>query len=170
MPVLIPPWKKQSEWRELHKTLAALISSREKGLADARTAARNIRMHLVDVALPMENLCLETCRFCPGVCCRAATVWADFKDALFWHLAGQNIPPAQNLSRAGQTCRYLGAKGCTLPRLSRPFMCTWYICPTQVSRLRNLPQSASCTKLKMTLQTIKDLRTEMENAFICAVL
>jgi hypothetical protein len=27
--------------------------------------------------------------------------------------------------------RYWKPKGCVLPRMSRPWICTWYLCPTQ---------------------------------------
>jgi hypothetical protein len=84
-------------------------------------------------------------------------------------MTGQALPLQQNISGHHQVCCYLGSRGCTLPRLSRPFMCTWYLCPTQVSRLKNSPEHGDWKQLYDTLQIIKQHRRMMENAFVVAV-
>lgn len=55
------------------------------------------------------------------------------------HLCGIDIPGNQALSAPGDRCRYLGYRGCRLPRDARPWVCTWYVCPTQAARLRGVP-------------------------------
>jgi hypothetical protein len=82
----------------------------------------------------------------------------------------KSISMEQNHSAFGQVCQYLGKRGCTLPRLSRPFLCTWYLCPTQVSRMKTTIGNGDTTGLIDTLQSVKHHRLMMEEAFIEAVL
>ena len=166
---MLPPWRKPDEWQEVHKTLTQSIGDKRKELARARILAQEIRRQLDTVAQQMDSLCLQTCWFCPDICCLKARVWADFKDLTFWHLSGQAIPLHQTISGLNQVCRYLGSRGCTLPRLSRPFVCTWYVCPTQVSRLQTDPEYDRWISLRDTLQSIKHSRQMLENAFVEAV-
>ena len=93
----------------------------------------------------------------------------DFKDLLFAHLNGLEIPPAQLMTNRKMICRYLGNQGCTLERISRPWICTWYLCPTQLGALR--ADAALGTKafyLETSTATRRE-RKEMEAAFIKAL-
>ena len=166
---LIPPWKEPAEWREFHHTLSHTISTRAVELNRARSMAFNIREQFLAASRIMERLCSQTCTHCPAVCCLSAKIWADFKDVLFWHFCGLAVPLWQTISHVDQICRYLGSRGCTLPRLSRPFVCTWYLCPTQVSRLQANTNDDDLESLRSTLRSIKHDRQMMENAFVEAV-
>lgn len=166
---LIPPWKMPDSWQEINKTIAQTIRNNGKGLARVHTLAQEICGQLDAVALQMDSLCLQTCWFCPDICCLKARIWADFKDLIFWHLSGQAVPLHQTLSDLNQVCRYLGSRGCTLPRLSRPFVCTWYVCPTQVSRLQADPEGDRWIGLRDTLQAVKHSRQMLENTFVEAL-
>lgn len=166
---MIPPWKKLIEWREFNLTLATTISTHAAELNQARFIAGDIQEQLNSITHFMDRLCGKTCAYCPTACCLSAKIWADFKDVLFWHLACQAVPLEQNISHSHDICQYLGSRGCVLPRLSRPFVCTWYLCPTQVSRLRRIPENDDRTRLQNALQSIKQQRLMMENAFVAAV-
>jgi hypothetical protein len=84
---------------------------------------------------------------------------------LFLHLNGHQIPPAQLLADFKETCSYLSPKGCILPRFSRPWVCTWYLCPTQKANFRQKPNSVQ-DKFSRAVQAIKTGRKEMESEFI----
>jgi len=94
-----------------------------------------------------------------------ATVWTDFKDLLFLGLAGENFPPAQLIKSPSDTCRYLGQKGCILPRIKRPWNCTLYLCPTQ-NRILRRESSKVQKKFNQAVQAIKTGRKKMGNEFI----
>lgn len=164
------PFQKPAEWREFNLILANTISTHAAKLNKTKRLAKEIHERLRATTDSMERLCAKTCTHCPDVCCLSAKIWADFKDALFWHLTGQVIPLEQNINHYRETCLYLGKRGCTLPRLSRPFICAWYLCPTQVSRLKAIPEGEPFTGLRETLQSIKQKRIMMENAFISSLL
>jgi hypothetical protein len=53
--------------------------------------------------------------------------------------------------------------------MSRPFVCTWYLCPTQVSRLKTSPNHDAWQGLQNTLTSVKRQRQIMENAFVEAL-
>ena len=166
---LIPPWGSIAEWREFHHMLSHTISTSAGELKRARSQAGAIQDQLLTVSDMMAQLSAETCTHCPAVCCLSAKIWADFKDALFWHLTDQAVPLRQTISHVNQVCRYLGSQGCTLPRMSRPFVCTWYLCPTQVSRLQTSPNHNAWEGMQNTLTSVKRLRHKMENTFVNAL-
>jgi hypothetical protein len=115
-----------------------------------------------------EQLAAATCAVCPDPCCRHAKVWLDFQDLLFIHLHGETLPPHQLRRNLHEPCRFLGLNGCTLPRSSRPWICTWYICPTQRQTLvRDVP--GGMAQISAMLSRVKFLRKEMERRFLTAL-
>jgi hypothetical protein len=43
------------------------------------------------------------------------------------------------MRRYEEVCCYRHPRGCRLARISRPWICTWYLCPAQTSRIRRPP-------------------------------
>jgi hypothetical protein len=62
-------------------------------------------------------------------------------------------------------CRYLGPRGCRLSRLDRPWVCTWYLCPTQRERLRNEDRPAY-DRLQQEMKAIGAGRKALLRAFL----
>ena len=86
----------------------------------------------------------------------------------FIHLHHETLPPHQLRRNLYERCRFLGLHGCTLPRLSRPWICTWYICPTQRQALeRDVP--GGMVQLTAMMSRVKFLREEMEQRFLTAL-
>lgn len=161
------PWNTPVLWREANASLTAAIQRNQSLIEKPRRQAGRIK-DMYQLTFPlMDRLCRETCPVCTNICCRRAWVWADFKDLLFFHLAGIPLPDQQLMSRRGDCCHYGGTDGCRLERIQRPFVCTWYLCPAQTQRLRNDP--AEMKNVSDSLQQIKHLRREMEASFIRAV-
>jgi hypothetical protein len=159
------PWGKSAAWREANRTLGFLIRRHRRELAQAVTIARRVQVHLASLFALMDDLCTATCRFCPDPCCLTAKVWIDFRDLLFLHLAGQPVPMAQLRHDLNGACRCLGPKGCTLPRISRPWVCAWYLCPPQAARLKKKAPPVQ-ENFRRAVQAVKTGRKEMEAEFV----
>jgi hypothetical protein len=145
--------------------MALLIDRHRPALDRTAGAAAAIRTRL-DILFPiLDGLCEPTCPECRAPCCRHATVAFDHPDLIFLHLAGQAVPPLQPRTAPGGACNYLGPRGCLLPRAGRPWICTWYLCPSQKSLLQEEPAKI----VSQTISEIKGLRKEMETAFIRTV-
>ena len=161
-----PPWKNSTSWREANHTVAFLIDRHGNHLQDAIRVARKLYRKMVSLVPLLEELCRATCTYCPDPCCFSAYAWFNFKDLLFVHLNGLAIPPAQLMTDRKMVCRYLGVRGCTLERLSRPWICTWYLCPAQNGVLR---ADHACGKKAFFHETaieIRGGRKKMETVFI----
>jgi hypothetical protein len=161
-----PPWKNADSWREANHTLVFLIDRYENALHESTSVARNLYRKMVSLFPLLEELCMATCTHCPDPCCFSAYAWLDFKDLLFAHLNGLPVPPAQLMTDRKTVCCYLGARGCTLERISRPWICTWYLCPAQLAALR---RDNACGKKAFFLETTTEIRggrKAMETAFI----
>jgi len=155
------PWNTPDLWQAANASLATAV----KHMPDAsRILARRIRCLLEQTFPLMDRLCRHTCPSCLDVCCSRAWVWIDFKDLLFIHLAGLSPPERQLLSRPGNHCFFAGPEGCRLNRIQRPFICTWYQCPTQARLLKAWPRQKQ--RLTTAIEQIKAARQQMEDTFI----
>ena len=160
-----PPWKNTFSWNEANQTLDFLIKRYGNRLPETNRLALDVFRKMVSLFPLLEDLCMATCTHCPEPCCLSAYAWFDLKDLLFAHLNTIPIPPSQLMTGPKMICRYLGVKGCTLPRISRPWICTWYLCPTQLGALRADTRGEKDFFLQMAKE-IGLARKEMEASFI----
>jgi hypothetical protein len=160
-----PLWGATATWKTVNRNLDYLIRLHRPKMDRAVALAWDVQIRLESIFSLLDDLCASTCPWCPDHCCLVAKVWIDFKDLLFLHLNGHQIPPAQLLSNLKETCSYWSPKGCKLPRIVRPWVCTWYLCPTHKANLRQKPKSVQ-DKFSRAVQAIKTGRKKMESEFI----
>lgn len=165
---LIPPWPTPGLWQAANQSMAFAIHRHRDRLQDAVALAQQIRSNMEALGPLMHELCEQTCPACTDHCCRRATVWFDFKDLLTLHMLGEALPPGQLIGQAHRTCRYLGIEGCVLPRIQRPFVCTWYICAAQKEVLHPRPLYQK-QFLGNRLEALKNGRDKLEYMFIRSV-
>ncbi len=162
------PWPTDRLWAEARAALGRSLVRNAARLGPARRHAEAIAHGLDRLADLFDELTPATCAVCPDPCCGHAKVWLDFKDLLFLHLIREPLPPHQLRRNLHEPCRYLGREGCRLTRRSRPWICTWYICPLQRQVLeRDIPGGGFQADELRT--RIKSLRAAMESAFLDAV-
>lgn len=167
-PPALPPWGAPRTWTAVTAALAHHLDLPHIG--HDRSLCRKARavVRLIARLDPaMHRLCQKTCPDCPDPCCQRATVWYDTADLLVLGLTRSRWPAGQPHTRVGQSCRYLGASGCRLARIQRPWICTWYLCPRQTARL-----AAETGSHKRCIEKwrwgVKRLRRKVEAAFVSA--
>ena len=162
------PWPTDRLWAEAQAVLGHSLVRNAVRLAPARRHAEAVAHSLDRLVDLFDQLAPATCAVCPDPCCGHAKVWLDFKDLLFLHLNRKSLPPHQLRCNLHEPCRYLGPMGCRLPRRSRPWICTWYICPLQRRVLeREIP--GGVVQADALRRRVKALRHAMESAFLEAV-
>jgi len=161
----MPPWGSITAWQAANDHLDFIIRRNLSTLDQALALAQKVRTRLASIHSLLDDLCGLTCPWCPDSCCLTARVWIDFKDLLFLHLIGHSIPRGQLSSSFQETCRYLSPRGCKLPRISRPWVCTWYLCPTQKANLYHKDRHVQ-DRFSQAIAAIKLDRNEMEAEFI----
>jgi hypothetical protein len=160
-----PPWRSDRLWQAANHTLHYLIDRHQHQLDHLKQTAGRIKDLFASVNSRLDSLCSTTCAQCVSPCCLVADVSYDFKDLLFIHLADQAKPPGQPRRSAHDVCCFLGPEGCRIPRLERPWICTWYICAAQKDYLTEYhPDSLS--PLLSAIEQVKMLRNQMEELFI----
>ena len=153
---------------EAHQSLSYHLCRRPNVWHKALAVADFLETQLQTLFPILDELCINTCPRCPETCCLTAKIWFDFKDLLFLHLACKPVPLNPPLAALEDTCLYSGYKGCMLPRISRPWICTWYLCPAQVAILRK-GDSLQYNLFHRRVREIKILREELEEEFIRVV-
>ena len=164
-PVLAPPWNTVKAWHEANHSVRYHIRRHRAQMHYLEPVFLDVKAGMVSIFPILRDLCENTCPWCPEPCCLAATVWFDLPDLLFLHLNHCTPPPSQPKMDLKAACRYLGPKGCRLPRISRPWICTWYLCDSQLTRLRKNGKAAADTFAE-SLQSVKKGRKDMESEFI----
>lgn len=159
------PWASRREWRAAHQAIAYHLRRHPTDLAPIKSRAQTLQSCLKAVFPIMDELCAASCPWCPEACCLKASVWFDFKDLLFMHFNSLSIPPCQPKANFKNPCCFLGSRGCRLPRINRPWICTWYLCPTQTAILRK-DHPAECESLKQAFSRIKSERNLMEKEYL----
>lgn len=160
-----PPWGDPRDWRQVNGWLRYWIERRRSRMQPALDAARGTAGTFRELFVALDTLCAATCRHCPEPCCLTAHPWYDFADLLLLNLLAESIPLRQILVTADRPCPHFGRRGCRLPRRQRPFICTWYLCPTQ---RRRGPQ-ARLNSLAAAIESVKTQRRRMETAWVQAV-
>lgn len=163
-----PLWGALADWNEAVRTMNHLVRLHHIGLNRATAEAREIFVQLSSMFPLLDDLCSQTCPRCPSPCCLTAKVWIDFRDLLFLNLSNRKPPPNPLIENLKGTCRYSSRSGCTLPRIIRPWTCTWYLCPPQVANLRGKPRSVR-DAFSRAVASVKAGRKKMDAEFIRVV-
>ena len=166
---IILTWGRPSLWREANQTLIYLVERHRNLLTRASFEAQSICDNQATLSDLMDEICLRTCPWCPEPCCAVARVWFDFRDLIFLHVSNLPVPNDQPLYEDEKTCRYLGVKGCRLPRNIRPWTCTRYLCPTQMNIIRK-KDSPFQAALEQAVWVVKSERKRLEREFMQVIL
>ncbi len=162
---LSPPWPTPAAWQQANASIDLHVKRYYRALKPVMRIASQTRIRLESIFTVLDEICRQTCPWCPEPCCLVARPWYDFRDLVFLHLNGLIVPPAQTIDNLKTTCRYSSPKGCTLLRITRPWICTWYLCPVQSRKLRGTDNDC-WEQLSRRLAEIKSARRQMEEAFI----
>lgn len=169
-PPRLPPWGHPSTWQAVTASFdhhLGLAHIRGHGPTRQKAAAIGRLMARMDPL--MAVLARQSCPDCVDPCCRRATVWYDCTDLLVLGFTGQPWPPGQPMAAVGDRCRYLDPAGCRLPRIQRPWICTWYLCPRQTAFLQGSMESHQAS-LTRWLRGMRFLRRGLLDAFTIAAL
>ena len=104
-----------------------------------QTLAQAIREGLLWCDETMDRYCHATCHGCRDFCCSADGIYFDLADLIYLLILDNDLPASQTRALQGAPCRYLAEEGCILPRMCRPFICTWYLCEPQMALLHAEP-------------------------------
>ena len=160
-----PPWADRNSWKEVNGSIAYLVARYHPALGQVVETARAIRLHISRLQPLLDDLCRHTCLHCLEPCCLGAKIWFNTADLLTLHLNGLPVPEAQPLKDWDATCRYAGPRGCRLGRLSRPWICTWYLCPPQAAILGRSDEGKR-DRFDAAVREIKTLRAALEEGFV----
>lgn len=160
-----PPWQTREQWQAANAVLRYLMARHAGRLDAVCEAAGNLRYEFSALYPLLDGLCELTCPDCRAPCCQAADPRFDLRDLIFIHLTGAAIPIGQPRGEGFTVCQYLGPFGCILPRESRPWICTWYVCPRQ-TKLIGGEYRGIYRKLQIFIQNIKSYRKQLEERWI----
>ena len=158
-------WATDETWREAHQTLDFLFGSYGSRMDPVREAARTAGQNLEILFPVFDRISGLVCPTCTKVCCLEARIAFDFRDILFIHALGLDIPPYQLRRSDEESCRYLGVTGCRLPRISRPFICTWYYCAPMLEHYYQF-HAKEQRRLTRAMTGAQTCRKIMEECFI----
>jgi hypothetical protein len=149
------------EWQSLRERFSIYAESLQpQEKAFIKAVALSIARNLEELDGIMEALCQTTCPSCTHICCHAKGVFYNEVDLLFLTAYGSFYPPSQTRLMATQHfCTYWEPeRGCRLPRLFRPYVCTWFICENQSALLEEIFTPRNRRRLDSLYTTIRHSR------------
>jgi hypothetical protein len=115
-------------WQQVNKIINSWLGSSDEITRSAQSRARVIAANL-EWLDPFFQRYVEASYYrCPDPCCQATSIFFDRADLLYLHSLASLIPDSQTRVRSGNPCLYLTEQGCVLPRIHRPYICTWFMC------------------------------------------
>ena len=94
-----------------------------------------VRAGAADISSEMENLSAfiqqhtnVVCPACNSVCCINRHSYHTYDDMIYLYARGVKIPLYTADLDDDAPCQFLGKRGCSLPRVLRPYRCNWYFC------------------------------------------
>ena len=164
-PTESPPWAEPDQWAKIQLRIKRALEIRSREVDELRRIAQTLSDRVAALTPFMEELAAATCIRCPAPCCLSAKIWFDPKDLLVLHLSKEPLPAAQTIAKMTDRCRYIGPRGCRLKRKSRPWICTWYLCPTQRDRLRS-DGFGAYDRLQQEMKKIGNARKRLLEMFL----
>ena len=76
----------------------------------------------------IQHYTSEVCPYCGTVCCANKFGFPEFADIVSFLSLGLPVPSYDLNVDEEAICQFIGEKGCVLPRIQRPYRCTWYFC------------------------------------------
>ncbi len=142
-------------WRNLFRVLGSAFPPTVKAVL--RHHARTIHRHIQSLDPLMDRYCRETYPMCTDPCCLAGGIFYNLADILYLFGLERALPLGQTRTRPTEPCRYLGLRGCLIPRVYRPYVCVWFLCELQTERLLREPARIQ-RQVAQAYQEIRRLR------------
>ena len=115
-------------WQKFNKIISAWLRRNHEISRPARSWARVIKANLEWLDPHFQRYVEASYHRCPDPCCQATKIFFDRADLLYLHSLPTSIPHSQTRIKSGDLCLYLTEQGCVLPRIHRPYICTWFMC------------------------------------------
>lgn len=81
------------------------------------------------------------CPTCWNVCCAQIHGLPEFADVVGFRALGLFVPDYDLTRDLNGPCQFMGDRGCLLPRIQRPYRCTWYFCEPLLFQIEIGPSS-----------------------------
>jgi len=148
----------------LNSEPAALVFCDPAVSTSVKELARQVEAKVADLSLLIEKYTSVACPSCLSVCCINRHSHHDSSDLALLHALGYAAPALGPGLDDAAPCGFLGARGCMLPRIMRPYRCTWYFCDALLNLLRDAPVREYRVFMNV-LSGLTDKRLEMLREF-----
>ncbi len=112
----------------------------------------------------IQSYTARVCPYCGTVCCANKFGFPEFADVVVFLALGLDVPRYDLDVDEEAICQFIGEKGCVLPRIQRPYRCTWYFCDPLLVQLEIGPAKDYRNFIK-DLQGLSSARGEVLRTF-----
>lgn len=160
------PWSSPEAWLQCIESIRTRLSAMGSQVAGIKELSQEIAKEYAAIEASLDQLCSICCPHCDDVCCLRATVWYDLKDLLVIYGIFSRFPDGYIYREYKGGCCNLTISGCRLARAERPFICTWYICPSQKKVLEKGVLGSKGLALLQSIDRLKAARKMIEQIYL----
>ncbi len=114
-------------WRQIDE-LVEFFSSNSQELSMVKSSVPALVAAFDKLDPLIQSYTAKVCPYCGTVCCANKFGFPEFADVVVFLSLGLDIPDYNLDVDEEAICQFIGEKGCVLPRIQRPYRCTWYFC------------------------------------------
>ena len=117
--------------------------------------AEQLKQLLIESSPLIEEYTSAVCPSCVDICCRQKHGTHRSCDLAYLHTLGTPAPLLDTGRDPDGPCQFMGQFGCTLPRWTRAFKCTWFFCEPLLAAM-NEGEPRKARRLSAALQKMVD--------------
>ncbi len=114
-------------WKQI-KELERFFSNHKEDLSQVIENVPALRAAFDKLDPLIQSYTAKVCPYCGTVCCANKFGFPEFADVVCFLAMDLDIPRYDLDVDEEAICQFIGEKGCVLPRIQRPYRCTWYFC------------------------------------------
>ncbi len=112
----------------------------------------------------IQHYTSKVCPYCGTVCCANKFGFPEFADIVSFLSLDLSIPEYDLDVDEEAICQFIGEKGCILPRIQRPYRCTWYFCDPLMLQI-DIGPAKQYRKFIQDVQDLSRTRGDLMRAF-----
>ncbi len=121
-------------WKTI-EYLEEFFSIHNDSLTDVIASAQAMKRCFDEFDPFIQHYTSRVCPYCGTVCCANKFGFPEFADIISFLALGLQVPDYDLDVDEDAICQFIGEKGCILPRLQRPYRCTWYFCDPLMAQI-----------------------------------
>ncbi len=150
-------------WRTVEE-IKTFFREHQGEMEEVNAKALQFKQAFAEIDPLIQEYTAKVCPYCGNVCCCNKHGFPEFADVVAIIAMVGKLPEYDLSVDERAMCQFMGERGCTLPRIQRPYRCTWYFCDPLLLQIEIGP-ARKFREFTQDVQYMGHARAELLQAF-----